>query len=324
MLQDILAPFCVTTGYDVTKDVILALNYINRAAKEIYDGLEADEGLSEVVLAVPRNLQLTLPHYIGDLRGMREYKYGQVVPLYSIGTPRYSQNTWEWMWRNWTQKPVSPLSTSLTNAGLLNLHIPTADNTVVSIVMETFTAERIVEHVTMNLASKFTINSPTKIIAISSATQGRLYDITINDINGIEIAKLHNNQSKTRYRVIDVSEFQWTSGLVGDGVTTLMETLYKPAFVKFYNLTDEFIAEGYDDAIQYKAMEFWCYGQEGKEADAMMYARKSLQALDLTTRTAETGEVKKLQFQPNPVYQALGRFKSRGSSSGYFPFDRGY
>lgn len=325
MLSDILTPFCNETGYDPVKNRSAALTYINRGAKEVYDGLEADRGLSEVVLSVPRNMQLTIPHYIGEIRGIREYKYSSTIPLQSMGVPQYSSDTWQFMWRNWRQKPPTPIHTSLSNSGLLGLYINTPDNSVISIAMQTATGSRIAENIVMSAPAVQSVNSPLKILSISSPTQGRIYDVVIKDVNNNEIATLHNDQQKTRYLVIDVSEFQWGSAYTNDGETTLAEVLFKPAFTKLYNDTDEFISEGYDDAIHYKSLEFWYYGQEGKEQDALLFNKKATQATDLATRSQENGEMKTLQFQPNGVYKAFRRIKNKawgnnGTMLGGSPF----
>lgn len=312
MIIDILLAYCNKTGLHPVNDRITALFDINRAAKEIYDGLEPDRGLSEVVLSVPKDKQLSLPYYIGELRGIREYKYSTPIPLYSIGQPQYSSSTWQFLWRNWRQKPVSPIHTSLDNGGILSLNQPTADSSVVSVAMQTVNGNRIVENITMDATIKNTTNSPSKIYSISSATQGRLYDCVVKDIVGVEIATLFNNQQKTRYLTIDVSEFQWGSSFTNDGVTTLAECLFKPALIKMYYDTDEFICEGYDDAVYCKAMEIWYHGQEGKENDAIAFGMKATRVTDLATRSQEQGEMKTVQFQPNGVYNAFKKIKQKG------------
>lgn len=318
MFIDILLPFCAQTGYHPVNDRVVAANLINRAAKEIYDGLEADDALSEVVLVVPRDLQLTLPYYINAIRGIREYKYSGLIPLQSIGQPQYSSNTWQFLWRNWRLKGEIAIHTSLNNAGVLTLTTPVVETipAVVSIGMQTLNSSRIVEQVTMDAINKITTNSPVNILSISSATKGRIYDITISDINGNPVSVLYNAQSKTNYRIIDVSQYQWGSCFTGNS-DTLAEVLFKPTLLPFYNDTDEFIALGFDDAIQYKALEFFLYGKEGKEPEVLAYNRKSSQATDLATRSKESGENKQISFQPNPVYAAFRRASTSRWISGY-------
>lgn len=314
MLYDIIGPFCEITGYSPTNDRSVILRTINRGAKEIYDGIEPDRALSEVVLVVPKDLQLTLPNYMGEVRGIREYKYSTPIPLHSIGSPQYSSSTWQFLWRNWRQKGISPIHTSLTNSGLLTLITPVVETTptVVAITMSTANSDRVVERVTMDATTKNTINSPSTIYDISTASVGRQYNVTIKDILGREIAILSNNQPRTRYQVVDVSQYQWTSAFANSGVDTLCEVLFKPILTRYYNDTDEFIAAGYDDAILYKSIAFWLYGQDGKEADVLMYEKKAIQALDLAQRSQEAGEDKQIIFAKNPVYNAFNRLKNKG------------
>lgn len=314
MLYDIIGPFCEITGYNPVADRATVLRTINIAAKEVYDSIEPDRALSEVVLVVPKDLQLTLPNYMGEVRGIREYKYSTPIPLHSIGSPQYSSSTWQFLWRNWRQKGISPIHTSLTNDGPLTLETPFVETTltVVAITMSTTNSDRVVERVTLDATVKVMTNSPVVIYDISTASVGRQYNVTLKDVNAVEVAVLSNNQPRTRYQVVDVSQYQWTSAFANNGVDTLCEVLFKPIFSRFYNDTDEFIAQGYDDTIVYKAIARWLYGQEGKEADVLMYEKKSVQALDLAQRSQEAGEDKQIIFAKNPVYNAFNRLKNKG------------
>jgi hypothetical protein len=311
MLQDILQTFAIETGYDTVNQLQTCLGYINRAAKDLHDSLEADSLMRETVLQVSTNLQVTLPSFIGDIRALREYGGYSTFPLNEIGMPRFTSDTWKYKWRNWTLKGKQPLATSILNASILTLTTNTVETIPAQVVItgRTTNSKRIAETVIVNALMVQTLNSFEAIDSITSSTLGRTYNITIQDIAGNVLAILYNTDSKTQYILVDVARYNW-SAQTGDGVTTLVEVLYKTKFTKFYNLTDEFPADGYDDGIAYKAVELWYHGQEGKEQDALMFRAKALEVINNTTANAEKGELRKLAFAETPTYQAFRQLRN--------------
>lgn len=314
MLQDILNVFKLESGYDVSvgsSQRNAALDYVNRGAKDLYNELDADAMMRETVLLVSSNCQMTLPSFIGDIKGLREYGGYTTFNLNEIGTPRFTSDTWKYKWRNFTLKGKQPLHTSITNASLINFTTNTVEATPATVVISgrTINSKRVVETLVMDGVMKQTVNSFEDIDSISSPTLGRTYNIVASDILGRNLATLYNTDSKTKYILVDVSRFAW-SAQTGDGVTILAEVLYKPAFVKFYNDTDEFHADGFDDAIAYKATELWYHGQgEDKVQDALLFRAKAKEVIDNAVTNNENGENRKLAHAPNPVYKAYSDMK---------------
>jgi hypothetical protein len=269
--------------------------------------------LNEVVLIVPRDQQVSLPPFIGELRGMREYNWAGTIPLHEIGVPRYSSDTWKFKWRNWRYKGKHPLSNSITNAGPLTLMAVGVENPPAQVVVtgRTSASNKVMETVTLSSTVVSTVNSFLAIDrqGIACLTTPRTYDITVVDANNNTLAVLFNNESITEYIVVDVSAYPWAA-LQGDGTNSYVEVLYKSKFYKFFNFTDSFYAPGYDDAIAYRALELWYQGKEGMEQNALLYQQLMKQVVDNNINNDEVGQVRRIAQGSNPVYQVFRKLRN--------------
>ncbi len=319
MLIEILKPFCADTGYDIISDRTIALDYINRAAFEVYKGLEADDLMREVTLVVVNNSQMTLPPYIGMLRGLRHIWpwglnseiNGFSGDIYEIGSPRYFSNSWKDKWTGWRAKGKVAIHTSISNASVLTLTVPVVESTpiVVTITGATAQSGRISESVTIDALTKTTTNSFAFIESIVCLTN-RTYNTTVSDVNGVELALLYNNELKTRYNLIDIARYPW--GLFAGCLTNIAEVLYKIKFYPFVNDTDEFGAEGYEEAIRYKAMELWSTPQTDREQEALAFRMASTQAVNNNMIGEEGGEQKKIINAPTKAYSIMTKMRRAG------------
>lgn len=323
MLNDIITSFCLANGYNRTTQYNAITSYINRAAKDIYDQLEADSLMREVVLIVPRDQQVSMPPYIGELRGMREYNWQGLISLNEIGAPRYSSDTFKFKWRNWTYKGKRALAQSIINAGPMTLSAVGIETVPAQIIItgRTTNSHKVSETIVMSATSVNTVNSYLEIdlSGIACLTTPRTYDITISDINGNVMAVLNNNESVTDYVIVDVSAYPW-QGLTGDGNSGYIEVLYKTKFYKLFNLTDEFSAPGYDDAIAYRALFLWCQGKDGKENDALGYLRLCQQCMNAVINNDEKGQQMRITQGNNSTYNIFRRLRNTWGRR----YDRGY
>lgn len=328
MLNDILETFCLPTGYDkLNRDTGLpnpaALNIINRGAKDLYNQLESDAMMREVILIVTSNLQVSLPAFIGEVRGLREYNWGTTIPINEIGVPRFSSDTWKYKWRNWTYVGKRALASNINNASQLVFISPVVTSSSyvsIRIVGKTDASNRVEETLILNATTKNSVNSYSDVEVIA-CFEARTYDIEVQDIDGNTLAVLYNNESKTQYNIYDISQYAWIAQ-VGDGITTLVEVLYKVKFYKFKNLADEFAADGYDDAIAYKGISLWCQGKSDKEQDAALYQGLATAVANGAISSDERGQTLKLQQAPNTTYRIFARFRQawnwrRGSSNNW-------
>lgn len=333
MLLDIINAFCTDTGYDPVKQRTIVLQYINRAAFRIYQALESDDVMREMTLSVPRNMQVSIPAFVGQLRGVRETFNtgsncegpGSVIPIFEIGVPRYTTDTSKFRWRNWTYKGVAPLSTSLTASGPLTFEMGYFDTNVNFVIIgKTGSAAKIKETLNADSPTVTTTNSWSEISSITCSAD-RTSDVSIKDLNGVEVAVLYNNETSTRYGIIDVAQYAWAN-YGGPSSFILAEVLYKAKFYKFVNDEDTFVAEGFDEAILAKAMVLWYAPQEGKENQVVEYTADSQAVMDANTNSAEGGTQRRIQFAKNPIYTAFSRLRRNivpripaGQEVGFWP-----
>ena len=312
MLIDILKSFAVETGYDITQESTrnAAVDYINRAAKEIYNPLECDRLMQTVVIQVYADMQITLPSFVGELRAVREYGGRDTVNINSIGVPRFFNDTWLYRWRNFTLMGEKPICQNITNASILTLNaaVVEAVPAIVSITGKTTTATKISELVVLNATSVVTTNSFVEIYAISSTTTTRTCDITVLDVNGNILAVLENSAPKTRYLLVDVAKYNW-SAQTGSSTTVLAEILFKPRLYPMQQDADEFCFSGFDEGILYGAVQLFYHGVDGKEEDVLLYEKAKIGSINRAVSNIERGSPRQLIHQRGPVNKAFFRMR---------------
>lgn len=319
MLLNILNTFALHTGMQNPAQRPAMLNYINRASKDMYNKIDADAMLEEIVLQVPSGFQCSLPPFIGELKGLREWGYSTTVSLNSIGVPRFSSDASKYRWRNWTYKGKRALQNDIKNASILVLSAIGIEITPAIIVVtgRTANSQRVAESITMNNTIVNSINQFQYIESITS-TSIRTYDITIQSIganpplsiDGLVLAILYNNENCTAYNIVDVSNYSWLNSLGNGGGITLMELLYKRKFYPFINDTDSFLAEGFDDAIAYEAVLLWALPQDDKAQMCQELRLMSSQIINNNIQNDENGQVRKVQMKANMSYILFKRFRS--------------
>jgi hypothetical protein len=311
MLLDIINLFCLHSGYKNPDQRLTILNYINRAAKDLYNKIDADSMLHEIVLQVPAGMQVALPPFIGELKGLREYGWTGTIPINSIGVPRFSSDSNKFRWRNWTYKGKRPVQQNIINACQLTLTAIGVETTPALVVItgRGVNSHRIVETVTMTTPSQTTVNSFMAIESITSVST-RAYDVTVQDVLGNILAVLANNEPYTSYVLVDVSRYSWLNNLGNNpGQVTLAELLYKPKFYPFLNDTDTFIMEGFDDAIGYEAIALYWATLDGKDAGVASMRILSVQCINNNITNDENGQCRKISFKADMSYKIYTRFR---------------
>ena len=319
MFKDILTRVAEDTGYHVTQDRTLLTKLIHRAAEMIYNRLECNAIMREATVLVPENMVISLPSFIGPLRGIKESSIERNFKVNPMMYPRYVKDDWTYKWKNWRELRVSPIHTNLGAVGPLTLTVAAVESTpvTVKIVGQTDTAARIEEEVVMSATSMSTTNSFGPNVYSIVCFDTRTKDITIKDDTNTEVAILYNNEQKTHYKLYDVSEYQWSKD-VSDGTTTI-EILYKHPLFQMINDADEFPAQGYENAIYFEAMALWAAPQQGKEQLAAAWHQQAMIEPITTKDNEESMLNKKLNFGRNPVYGATRRYYHNSS-----PFNRRY
>lgn len=303
MLSNILIDLALKMGADPIEDRVMLLRYINTAAKELYSSDDFPGCLREIILKVFPDKQIALPYYVGKLRSMREFYSYDKLELLSM-RPRYNYNPWPQVWKNWRLKGPSAIYRDITNAGIVTATIPGVDTLEFNVTFNGSTVESnaiadnllfLVDDVTHNSTKSFTsFNSITKDAKTT-------YDISILDMDGIEIAVIPNDRLESRYVIVDISALP----LSGESPTgeKFVEVLYKASATNFINDSDVFPCEGFDDAIVYKALEFWTSEQPGMEKRALLQFQKTNQVVGDEIRDTDGPLQKEIMFASNPYYE---------------------
>jgi tetratricopeptide (TPR) repeat protein len=271
---------------DSTQRAIL-LDKVRTAAKELYDTSDMAGSLEEELFKVNGNQTIAFPAYMGDIRAMREGFDRTAIKLSQM-RPRYNQFNWEDGWRNWRQKGLHALQTSLRNQSQLTLTVQEVENPPVTVYVSgpIVGASMASEAVVMSQTSVQTVNAYLDIAALTKQCTNS-WDISINDADGNQISYIPCNQIRALFQIMDISDAPWfipnTNALFG-----WVEVLYKKALIWLTNDSDEFPAPGYDDVIVYKCLQSYYEDQNNPQA-AIAYYQKAMTVLAQIHENANRG-----------------------------------
>jgi hypothetical protein len=302
MLIDVLTRLSADTGMDLVNKRDALLRLANNGAKELHKRLETTAIFREVTLAVYPNKVVSLPAYVGDLRGMRIHSCDVTFDLHSLGNPRFVNNTQSYKINNWRDVGTSPVHTYLASAGPLTLTVEAPESTpiTVTILGETDQSAEYSEDITISATTQTTTGNFAVVKSIS-CTEQRTYDIKVYDINAIEVAVLYNNQRQTRYKVVDVSQvFYAVDTTAGENFVDIM---YKLPIVEFTRDADTFYGgDDFDEAWYNMCMFIWLKPMENRASDAKVYLEDALMTVKAAKQSAENGIVKRLCYGKNKFY----------------------
>ncbi len=272
-LDYILRRFCQKSGLsrDTEADKQICIDYIQEAAKELYEASDLYGCIDEVVLAVNDRSTISLPSFIGIPRAMRQVDLERSFRLSSI-RPRYHNSNWsQESYMNWRDKGYSPLAVDLTNTAPPKVIVPAVDcgDISVTIVGSTSKSSRVVEtKVITELETQF----ETSFLTIEVIKKDKIstYDVIIVDANDNELSIIYSNELQAQFRIIDVSNYPYS----GTDQSIGMEVLYKKRLLTFSKDTDEFPIQGYDDVIIAKAVQLRLE-DAGNAEGAVLYDKKA-------------------------------------------------
>jgi len=315
MLYNVLTSLASDIGYHPVQQRSALIELLFRASKDMYNMLECNKIMREVTLVVPPDSVVALPSFIGELRGMRMHTNELPFDLKSIGSPRYTNLTLEFKYKNWRDLGDSAIQTKPTNVGPLRFVAGHEETTpcVVKVVGQTSVANCVEEEVTLDFTaltgnSVSSINSfGPRIDNISCFTE-RTCDIHIYDSTGVEIAILYNDLMKTRYKLIDVSQVFWTLDTADGG--SLIDVCYKVPFKKLINDSDSFQAgDDYDNAWYWLAMHKHLSVLQGRETEAAAAYKEFVSAVQSAKDGSEQQIVKKVIFGRNKFYNIFKKYR---------------
>lgn len=303
-----------------TSQRALLLDYLNEAAQELYEQSDMPGSLEEAEFYVQGDKTVAMPADVYAIRAARE-KSGsnaewETEPLVA----RYRENNWETNHNKFRIKGYSPLKvslpTSITDAAnstdklvVRAYGITTTDDDYEVVVKTPYSEALLVSvagpavadatastNVTLAPSNNVTVKDIISFARTNkpTATVGVVQLIDYAD-NNIVYAEIPSNRMESRYLIVDVSEFPFSSTADEDDSHTL-QVLYKKTLTRLQNDTDEFPAPGYDNILVSKCMELFLE-EQGKLEEAILHDRKATRSLARRQADLERGQEQKIVFK---------------------------
>jgi len=317
-LQYILARYASSGGLNLENAAqqTSAIADVNQAAEELYKRYDLLGSLSAQYFRIEnqQGMMISLPYFVGAIRAVR-----LAMPNIDAGLidfrPRFQSKMWSSKdWLKWTLKGEHPLKTDITNEGPVTVTFtqPVEKAIRVTIAGETLNSAEDVE--TLNFAIGDTTKTTTKIFRSITPSKNItcLYNASILDMDGNELALIPNNQTRSLYLRCMVYS---PSTVVATMIPTFQfyELLWKYRFRPFVNLVDEFMCPGYDDAIYWKLLELKWRNKQAttpEEAGAFAmkateYEQKAAQDVADVSKNAEQSIEKIMNIGQEPIHEAF-------------------
>lgn len=293
------------------------IDKINDIALELYQRVDIDGCLREQTFNIDQGEDeaqysslVALPYYVDQIRGLRytQWPGGKIAqndmrPRYSIGKG-WGDGSNEFSLPIRVVRDEAPLKRDITNASVLTFSVnsPATVGISIYIVGRTTNAERAQETLVLDIG-EIEVQTAGNFESIESISKVVVYDqdIYINDVDGNELAILHNSQTKTCYKILELQDNNagYQSGVVRAGGFSAIDLLYKTKFTPFANLQDEFpCGPKCDRTIFYQFVAMYA-AQNGQPDKATGYAAKADELLGNLNTDAETGKEMSFQFGRN-------------------------
>lgn len=254
------------------------LRWLNEASDELYNQADPPGSLWEQVFRVNGDQSITMPWYIGSVRGVRE-KDSQIAWSISQMRPRYNTFNWPDMWRNIRLKNTQCLQRTVSNKSqaVITVNAIETPPIVVTLVGPTEESSSMSESIVMTSTIMQSTNSFVDYTAITK-DRFSLYDVTISDVDGNQLSLIPNNRKEAMFQILDISSCPW----LAQAFSTLdhyVEILYKKANYLLQNDSDEWVfGSNYDNILVNKCLQLWAEEQE-KQDVATAYDNKATRSL---------------------------------------------
>jgi hypothetical protein len=320
----ILTEFAKEAGVSIntTADRTLAISKINKAARELYQTEDLVGSLREQVFDIdPSKLQMTLPYYVEQVRGVRNYDTKARIKSEDMRPRYFYGKDWPQAFLTWRKKNQIPIARELESEGPLTISIPQAESERFKVYVRgsTSAADAVVETVIFEIGEteKTTTKTFTQFPGITLIGKDKIItqNVSVEDVNGNEIAEIANCELESRYTLIALSDTQTSD------TCDCYEILYKYRFSPFYNDYDNFPAPDYDDAIVYKAVS-QSYSKSTDpaiQAKVMEYELKCSTILKNRAFDGEGSDEKEIQFGRNGYLGIMGGGYPTGFSTHDIP-----
>lgn len=305
-LRTILIDLGADLGIDITSDSerALAVHRINQAAQEIYEANDLIGSLREEVFDPNTTTQqVALPFYVGQIRGIRYYDSTSrqritIQDIRSRWNHGMGNEVWMLRWRLISNK--WPLKQNINNQSALVLSVPMAEEVCfnVTIIGQTSNSTRINETITFcpGDLTHTTKNNWKNIESIRKDITTK-YDITVKDVDDVELSVIPNICHSPSYVILQVLDYEISSQYA-------IEILYKLAYFPFKEDDEDFIVghSSYDKAIYWKYLEHE-YARNKDPDGALAAHTKCDEVISQIMNNNDSGTAKTINFAPNPYFQ---------------------
>lgn len=299
----------------------LLLDYLNEAAQELYEQSDMPGCLEEAEFYVQGDKTIAMPADVYAIRGCREKASNNDIWDTEPMTARYRENGWDTDHNKFRIKGYNALQrslpTTITEAAnganrliVKSFGITSADDDY-NVVIKTPYSDNFAVSVTGISASANHVSAATNTLSPSgsvvikdvvsfsrtkkpTSTSGIVQLLDYTD-NSIAYAEIPANSMESRYLIVDVSEFPFSSSAAQDDQHTL-QVLYKKKLPWLQSDTDEFPAPGYDNILVSKCMELFLE-EQGKMEEAILHDRKASRSLARRQADLERGQEQQVIFK---------------------------
>ena len=313
----------------------LLLDYLNEAAQELYEQSDMPGALEEAEFYVQGDKTIAMPADVYAIRGIREKASNNDIWDAEPMTARYRENGWETDHNKFRIKGYSALQrslpTTITGAGsnanqlkiivygpttdadvvhvkanMNDLYIAEASNSISGSDTGDITTQTVIFdgsspikdilsfHRTRPLGETGSHTNPVSTITGEVAGHGITQLVNYSDTS-IVYAEILPGHEESRYLIVDVSEFPFSSTAAQDDQHTL-QVLYKKTLPVMRNDRDEFPAPGYDNILVSKCMELFLE-EQGKMEEAILHDRKASRSLARRQADLERGQEQQVIFK---------------------------
>lgn len=328
-LRNILQKVATKIGADLTNQEQLdyLISEINTVAEDEYRAKDFPNSLIQQRFWMTNAddlVRIVLPADTGKLRAVRysDLIAGKVT-LVDM-RPRYAAQSF---WAETTnllkfeiQTDNAPCKLEIENASriLVKLKKVETQDVIVTLSGRTDFAQSYSEDVTIPAGQlqKWSVKNYEEFDKITKNVVTEC-DVTLEDIDGREIAEIMNYASESRYVLVQVSTKLATQLLLQPGYTRTIEVLYKRRYRPMIKLTDEFMCPDCDDIIAWKFLADYASHREGQEERALIANARADQMAGALAMDDESGKLMKVEQIKGGGLRGFTRIRNSRPGYGY-------
>lgn len=267
-----------------------ALREINYAWKELWETDDLPNSLFEVtVQPVDSNAIISLPYYIGMIRGVKQNVVGRERIALNTPRPYYQDETYALMPWRWRILGTSPVNKSILNATTVDLTFdqPCTEQVTVTLMGPDDRGEEVREQIVFEVGD--TSKESTKRYSDFSQISKDIYtsnNLRVIDAAGEEIGFVPNAAYEARYTVVQITDQcnrvqNWCR---------CFDILYKKVCPRLY--FDEQPVSGLENVLMTKTLEWITMPKEGELELAGAYGEKARTLLTAANNNEQSIEHK--------------------------------